>query len=75
MQIEVNPQNSQKLEPAKFSCYTVDTFIDTNFPFERILLFVTKDARISRLFHDAAFRCQMVKNVTEFLRFCYLNIP
>ena len=39
----------------------VDTFIDTNFLFERILLFVTKDARISGLLQDAAFSCQMGK--------------
>ena len=39
----------------------LDTFIDSNFPFERILLFVTKDDWISRLLHDAAFCCQMGK--------------
>ena len=46
-----------------------------------VLLFAIEDAWISRLLRDAAFSLaggkalMWVKNITDFGRFCYLNIP
>ena len=57
------------------------TFIQTNFQFTRILRFAIQDAWISRLLRDAAFSSRAkkalmwVKNIADFWRFCYLNIP
>ena len=39
----------------------IEVNIDKNFLFERILLFVTKDARITKPLQDATFSCQMGK--------------
>ena len=57
------------------------TFIQTNFQFTRILRFAIQDAWISRLLRDAAFSSRAkkalmwVKNIADFWRFCYVNIP
>ena len=59
----------------------LDTFIKTKFWFERVLRFVIEDFWISRLWvtrHLAGGRegsYIWVKNITNFGRFCYLNIP
>ena len=52
------------------------TFIQKNVRFKRVLCFVIQDAWISRLFFLGAEKALIwVKNITDFWRFCYLNIP
>ena len=57
------------------------TFIYTSFQLQRVLRFGIEDALISRLLPDAAFSWWLrklftwIKNVTNFLRYCCLNVP
>ena len=58
----------------------LNTFTLTNFWFETVLRFAIPDAWISRLLRAAPFSWRQgellwAKNVMDFGRFCYLNIP
>ena len=59
-----------------FSHYVTKILYQNKSSVRKGLRFTIEDAWISKLLRDAAKKALIwVKNVTDFLRFCYLNIP